>query len=802
MRYYILSILLLGFTSLLWADSFVFKYKKENECVWTNGERSVRLQFCSPDMVRITKSRSLSFEVDEPWMVIKYQWEQVRYSVIENESDYKIRTDSVDISLSKKDASIKVRYNCGNSVWQELTGTHYGTDSVFNTCRLLSNEHFFGFGERMDFFDQRGKKIYLNVERGSGSKPAVGNKDVLRANYCPVPFFMSSAGYGIFFHTAYPTTWDMGWSAPDTYSFSAKYGELDYYFLCGSLYHLIDNYTSLTGKSPMMPKKAYGLHLGTYSGGTWKYEDQTSDHYPIRLAEKMRSLGVPFDLLWLDSTWRKFKSGGNSASTFEWRETFADPQGMFQQLEQMNIMAGLHVRSIVDNGDSLHLLDEARKAGVLYPGAMKEGLINFFDSKSSDWWLEHAVSKLADVGCNFLKTDVGSALVMSPNVQGEQAIKAKADHNLFPLAYAAAPYNYSMRKSGLRGFNHTREGYAGIQRYPFIWAGDWGSEWQWFAPMIVGGLNIGMSGVGYWSHCMGGFEQYSPRDTELYMRWVQFGMLSPVSILVGMDHPHYHEPWTYGEEALKNFIKYDSLRYALLPYIYSTGYEMYRTGRPMMRPLLLDSPNDYNLYSIVDQYMFGSNLMVCPVTVKGALSRFIYFPEGMWFRFGSNERFVGKQYKSFLTPVGELPLFVKGGSILPMQKVMQYVGERLVEELIVQVYPWNTSSFDWYDDDGLTTDYQQGIYSLVSFTSELTSDEWKFTITPRCTAYRNEVNSYLIQVYRDTMPSEVHYSGIRLMRSSGATTKISGQGWEYDVSTQLLTIRVNKQNKKSQIIVR
>ena len=802
MRYYILSILLLGGTSSLWAGSFVLKHKKKNECVWTNGERSVRLQLCSPDMVRFTKSRSLSFEENEPWMVVNYQWERVSYSLTENESDYRIKTDSLEVCLSKSDASVRIHYNRGHSVWQELSSMHYDGNSVYNNCRLLPDEHFFGFGERMDFFDQRGKKIYLNVERGNGPKPAVGNKDVLRANYCPVPFFMSSAGYGIFFHTAYPTTWDMGESTPDTYSFSAENGELDYYFLYGDFYHLIDCYTSLTGKSPLMPKKAYGLHLGTYSGGTWKHEDQTSDRYPVQLAEKMRSLGIPFDLMWLDSTWRKFKSGGNGASTFEWRETFDDPRKMFQKLEDMHVMGGLHVRSIVDNGDSLHLLDEAREAGVLYPGAKKEGLINFFDCKASDWWLENAVSKLADIGCRFLKTDVGSALTVSSDVQGEEAVKAKSDHNLFPLAYAAAPYDYYMKKSGLRGFNHTREGYAGIQRYPFIWAGDWGSEWQWFAPMIVGGLNIGLSGVGYWSHCMGGFEQYSPRDTELYMRWVQFGMFSPVSILVGMDHPHYHEPWTYGDEALRNFIKYDSLRYALLPYIYSTGYEMYQTGRPMMRPLLLDSPKDYNVYSVTDQYLFGDHIMVCPVTVKGALSRFIYFPEGIWFRFGSNEGFMGKQYKSFLTPVDELPLFVKGGAIIPMQKVVQYIGEQSIGELILQVYPGGNSSFDWYDDDGETMDYQRGVYSLVRFSSEWGASEWKFTITPQCKAYRNKVNSYLIQMYRNTVPVEVSYNGVRLVRADVITEKSGGEGWEYDPATQLMTIRVNRQDKESQIRVR
>lgn len=136
---------------------------------------------------------------------------------------------------------------------------------------MQPDEHFFGFGERMDFMDQRGRKVYLNVELGSGPRPAVGGKDILRANYCPVPFMMSTRGYGIFFHTAYPTEWNMGWDCSDSYSFKAFGGDLDYYFIYGpDFYTMVDHYTDLTGKAPMLPRFAMGLHLGTYSGGTWK----------------------------------------------------------------------------------------------------------------------------------------------------------------------------------------------------------------------------------------------------------------------------------------------------------------------------------------------------------------------------------------------------------------------------------------------------------------------------------------------------------------------------------------------------
>lgn len=200
-------------------------------------------------------------------------------------------------------------------------------------------------------------------------------------------------------------------------------------------------------------------------------------------------------------------------------------------------MFGLHIRSLVDNGKRNNLLTTAQKKGLTIQDGGTNAIINFFDDKAVDWWWKNAAKKVTDLGAKFFKTDVGSALnYNNPNIE------QKAAHNLFPIAYAKAPYENFAKLNGQRGFDHTREGYAGIQRYPFIWAGDWGSEWQWFEPIIRGGINIGLSGVGYWSHCMGGFEQYSAYDTTSICagcRW-ECSRLCPSSsvwiILVIMRH--------------------------------------------------------------------------------------------------------------------------------------------------------------------------------------------------------------------------------------------------------------------------
>ena len=194
------------------------------------------------------------------------------------------------------------------------------------------------------------------------------------------------------------------------------------------------------------------------------------------------------------------------------------------------------------------------------------------------------------------------------------------------------------------------------------------------------------------------YTSYSPYDTELYTRWVQFGMFSPIAMVFGMDHPRYHEPWTYGPEALANFIKYDSLRYTLIPYIYSNAYQLYKTARPMMTPLVMDYPQDENTYQLTRQYMFGPWMMVCPVTTKGALSQHVYFPGGEWFDYETGERYEGRQYKSFLTPLDVLPIYIKAGAIIPMQPVMQWVDQHPVEMITLDVYPSGISSYEMYED--------------------------------------------------------------------------------------------------------
>ncbi len=721
----------------------------------------LRIEFCTDEIIRFRTSWDGTFEANEPYMVVKYDWPKTNYTFEETEDAVNLTTSKLRIRIAKKDSQIQIK-DLGDQIIQAdaATGAYLNQDAVGVTKQLFPDEHFFGLGERMDFLDRRGKKTRLSVGRGEGLPHFIGAYNVLEANYSPVPFMMSTRGYGLFFHTPFTSTWDLGYSDTSTYSLEAAGGELDYYFIYGPDFPaILDGYTDITGKSPLLPKSALGLHVGTYSGGTWGYEELTSDQYPVALVQKFRALNIPIDILHLDSTWRIFgKNGGSGATTFEWRETFTNPEAMFDNLYAEGLsMVGVHVRPRFDNGNTLNLLDQAREAKLVYPEPNDTGeFVNFFDEKAVDWWWDNGASRLADIGAMFFKTDEGSAFGRKANESdktGPQGPEIKRLHNLFPLAYAKAPYEKFEEYNGMRGMNHTREGYAGIQRYPFIFAGDWPSEWQYFEPVIKAGLNIGLSGVSNWAHCMGGFEHVA--DPELYIRWTQFGLLSPIAHLFGMEHPNYKEPWAYGDEALANFKKYDEMRYRLAPYLYSAMYENHLTGKPLMRALVLEYQDDPNVYSITDQYLLGNDIMVCPVVTKGAKTRTVYLTEGNWINYWTGKKHSGKSYVNVLCPLDELPIFIKEGALIPTQKLVETLAFNTPKEIQLDIYPGINNSFDLYDDDGKTLDYTSGNFTKTQFSLQSDLDQTILTVQKLQNNYNLEDRMYVYNIHLDQKPEMI-----------------------------------------------
>ncbi|WP_443938978.1 glycoside hydrolase family 31 protein [Pedobacter sp. MW01-1-1] len=763
--------------------------KKGNVLLFKTVQAHIRLELITDEIFRVRTSWNNRFEENENLMVIRYNWDIVNAKIEKSDAYFLIKTAKLNIKVNKNPFKIDVSDAAGKSLSMESTNAMTKQNTEVSVQKIMqSDEHFFGFGERMDFLDRRNKKVTLNVGRGKGLPHAIGAYNILEANYCPVPFFMSTKGYGIFFHNSFATQWDMGASVKNQYSFKAGDGELDYYFIYGPTFrNILNNYTSLTGKSPMLPQFALGLHAGTYSGGTWGHEAETSDQYVVALAKKYRELGIPVDLLWLDSTWRLFgENGGKGATSFEWRETFKNPKAMFDSVYALNYkMVGLHLRPRFDNAKKLNLLDQARAKGYTYPENGKPGeFVNFFDDQATQWWWDNGVMRVASLGAKFLKTDEGSAFGALANESekvGPTGKDAERLHNVFPIAYAKAPFLEFEKFNGFRGLNQTREGYSGIQRYPFIFAGDWPSEWQYFAPVIKAGINIGLSGVGSWSHCMGGFEH--PADPELYIRWVQFGMFSPIALVFGMDHPGYKEPWNYGEDALRNFKKYDVLRYRLFPYLYTSMQQQYDSGIPMMRALVLENQQDENVYEIADQYMFGDQLMVAPVTTKGAITRSVYLPKGTWFNYWTGQKYAGEAYHHVVAPLDTIPLFVKAGAIIPMQPEMAYAGEKPVDVITLDIFPYGNSQYKLYEDDNLSNAYKTGNFAFTTFSSSLKADELTFKITKPEGKFKPTSHTYELKIHWTGEKAPQKVTENRMEMKAGPSS------WKFDEESKILWVK-------------
>ena len=750
----------------------------------------VRLEFCTSSTVRVRARFAGAFRDEESIMVARHGWPAVALTLRETGSRIDIVSDRLVVRVSK--APFRLEFaepDPGRILAAESAddggGISHEASVLRERMRLSPSEQFFGFGERMDRFNWRGHSITLDVGRGQNPNHDLGAYNIEAANYCPVPFFMSTEGYGIFLHTAMATTWDMGESAPSRYEFRAEEDELDYYFFRGpSFRSILAAYTDLTGRTPLLPLAAYGVNFGTYSGGTWGHEDEASQQYVVGLVQRFRDEQIPIDAIHLDSTWRKFGTlGGRNATSFEWREPgFQNPPAMFKALGGLHVgLVGLHVRPRLDDGDTTTLLTDALAAGAIADTPSKN-IVNFFDATATEWWWAHAVRPKVREGATFLKTDEGSIYPAGPL------------HNLFPVVYARAAYEGFQRELGRRGFNLTREGYAGVQRYPYIWAGDWPSRWTFFAPVVRGGLSLALSGVSGWGHNAGGFEEVATE--ELYLRWTPFGFFNPVAHFLGMEHPQYKEPWRYGEKALATFRRYAQLRQRLLPYIYSAAYESYATGVPVMRPLVLDDPSDRRVWDVDDEFFFGDALLVAPVTKAGAAGRQVFLPPGEWIDYWSRQSFAGNRSIEYAAAPEIMPLFVKAGAIIAMQPATSYAEQKPVDPLTLDVYPAGRSAADLYEDDGSSLDYQRGVFAITRVNCDAAQAAIVIRVAAPTGPFRIASRAYEFRVHLDRAPRAVRIDGTLVSQAQQADAAARPSAWwQFDAALRTLVVATDPARK-------
>lgn len=521
---------------------------------------------------------------------------------------------------------------------------------------LGADEDILGFGEQFGRLVKNGQKLVLRVEDALGTGTGL--------TYKPVPVWHSTAGYTGFLNTGATVVADVGHERPSVLSLTVADEALDAYLFAGpDPAARLASYTTLTGRSTRPPLWAFGSWMGRC-----RYHSAAE---MLEVADTMRAHDVPADVLHLDPDWLVVD---RLNTDFIWNtDRFGDRRQFVADLAERGFRLSVWELPYLDPASPLYLEAEAdgrlvRTAigevahlrGTPTPDGRHRALIDFTDPATATWWQDQHAAFLAD-GVAVFKTDFG---------EGCPDDAALADgtpphhaHNLYTLRYNGAVWEGLARLTDGPALVWGRSGWAGSQRYPGQWGGDAESTVAGLQATLRGGLSYALCAPGFWSHDIGGF--FGPELTAgLYVRWTQFGALSPLMRAHGLRP---REPWEFGDEALAISRDWIRLRYSLLPYLWQVGAEASSRGLPMLRPLALEFPTDPVAAGIDDQFLLGGDLLVAPVLDEQlrTVTRRVYLPEGRWHPLAGGEPLVGPGFHTLEVPITDMPVFVRDGATIP-----------------------------------------------------------------------------------------------------------------------------------------
>jgi alpha-D-xyloside xylohydrolase len=534
------------------------------------------------------------------------------------------------------------------------------------TFQLQHDEKIFGCGESFTGLNKRGQHVVEVTRDGMG----VQNEYM----YKPIPFFLSSNGYGMFVHTSAPVTFDFG-KYFDAHNVIYSGDEnLDIFIFLGEPKDILSEYTTLTGRSPVPPLWSFGFWMSRI---TYKSEDEVRD-----VAAKLREHKVPADVIHLDTGW--FETDWRSNYKFS-ASRFRDPGKMIADLKQQGFHISLWQYPYFTSKNELfkELVDkgyEVKNEGGAEP--FEDAVIDMSNPEAVKWY-QTKLAGLLKMGVGAIKADFGEG---SP-ITGQYASGRTGwyEHNLYPLRYNKAVADVTREVNG-ENVIWARSAWAGSQRYPLHWGGDAENTNSAMAAQLRGGLSFGLSGFTYWSHDAGGFVDRAPRD--LYRRWLAWGVLT--------SHTRAHgapprEPWEYDEALTEDFRRALGLKYSLMPYIIAQAKDSSERGFPMLRTLFFEYPNDPTSWTIDDQYMFGSNLLVAPMFDE-VESRRVYLPPGAWIDYQTGKVYAGARWHEIAA--GQIPvvLLVKDHTALPHLKVAQSTSELDWNNVELRVFSTDSST--------------------------------------------------------------------------------------------------------------
>jgi len=625
-----------------------------------------------------------------------------------------LRTSRFHLTISKNPVRFSFTDHQGRVLNEDDPGlgTSWIGEQVSTYKKLQEGERFIGLGEKTGPLDRKGSG-YQNWNTDAyayhpGADPL----------YSSIPFYIGihhDRVYGIFFDNTHKSFFNFGASNNRFSSFSADAGEMNYFFIAGaSVAEIIQGYTYLTGRIELPPRWSIGYQQCRYS------------YYPDKevsaLAKAFRDRDIPADVIVLDIHYME------QYKIFTWdKKNFPNPKALIDELRAQ----GFHVVVMCDPGikiesgykpydDGLAQQVFVRYPdGVLYAGQVWPGWCHFPDftnPKTRDWWA-YQFQEYVSLGIDGFWNDMneiatwGHALPENLvfDFEGDPSTSRRA-RNVYGFQMARSTYEGTKAlMKGKRPFNLTRSGFSGVQRYGALWTGD---NVSYDEHMILGVRIVnclGLSGVAFAGYDLGGF--VGDASTKLFARWISIGAFAPFFRGHTMINSRDSEPWSYGEEVeqiARNYIKF---RYQLMPYLYSLFYEASLTGMPVQRSLAIDYTFSSKVYDhqFHNQYLLGPFILVVPVESNKELVR-VYLPAGEWNYLFTGVTYSGDREIIMDCPIHRLPVFIKAGAVLPMQRSLPNTTEKTTELILHVYHSTEKTVFTHYEDDGDSFDYLQGKY--------------------------------------------------------------------------------------------
>jgi alpha-D-xyloside xylohydrolase len=731
----------------------------------------VKFQVCTDSMIHVVYSPTGNIPKQTEYVVTKESWAAVQWKLDTTDKAYTVSTAAVKVILEKESGAIMFVTAAGQPLFRD--GKRFMFPETVNGEKTYraetvvemygSHEGFYGLGQHQaGVWNYHGESVDVSQE----------NTNIA------IPVLMSSRGYGIYWNNASRMRFNSRF-VHSMYISSEVADTIDYYFMYGPDFDkIIASYRDLTGSTPLFGRWAYGF---------WQCKNRyrTQDEI-LGVAQKYRDLHLPMDNIVQDWFW------WNRKGEHVFNKNYPDPKGMVDQLHKENVHLMISVWPFFEPGSKEYdYMDQKgffiERTKIPHLPYHQQGMAAYDptnpEARKYYWDLMNKALFKIGVDAWWLDTTEPESEGQEESILlGHKLFIGSGDRyaNIFPLMTTRAVYEGQRAASDdKRVFILSRSAFAGDQRYGVTaWSGDVLSDWLSYKRQIPAGLNYSVSGLPYWTTDIGGFisggNLNDPNFRELFVRWFQFGAFSPIFRVHGTRSPDENELWSYGPDAERILLKYDNLRYRLLPYIYSLAWKTTSESYTPMRPLVMDFREDVNAQNVGDQYMYGPAILVNPVTEPGAQERRLYLPQAKWFDFWTgapnNVAADGGKFIDAAAPIDRMPLYVRAGSIIPLGPEEEYSNQKPADPIELRVYPGADGSFTLYEDENDTYHYEKGAYATIPL--KWNDSTHTLTIGARTGSFPGMLDS---RTFRVVFVTEGHGGGGDSTASPDQTVQYSGR---------------------------